>query len=50
MVIAFKNTPTLDFSDLYARAAVIRDITKLPARSWVDGIKSAVNQGSPRNR
>lgn len=50
VVIAFKNTPTLDFSDLYARAAVIRDITKLPARSWVDGIKSAVNQGSPTNR
>lgn len=50
VVIAFKNTPALDFSDLYARAAVIRDITKLPARSWVDGIKSAVNQGSPKNR
>lgn len=50
VVIAFKNTPTLDFADLYARAAVIRDITKLPTRSWVDGIKSAVTQGSPKDR
>ncbi len=42
VVIAFKSDPEFDFADLYQRAAVIRDITKLPARSWVDGIKSAV--------
>jgi spermidine synthase len=42
VVIAFKSEPTFDFADLYQRAAVIRDITKLPARSWVNGIKSAV--------
>lgn len=42
VVIAFKGEPEFDFADLYQRAAVIRDITKLPARSWVDGIKSAV--------
>lgn len=47
VVIAFKKTPALDFADLYARAAVIKDITKLPARSWVDGMKSAVSAGSP---
>lgn len=43
VVLAFKRVPELDFADLYARAAVIRDITKLPARSWVNGIKSAVS-------
>ena len=50
VVIAFKTTPVLDFADLYARAAVIRDITRLPARSWVDGMKSAVSAGSPAGR
>jgi spermidine synthase len=50
VVIAFKNSPKVNFADLYARAAVINDITKLPARSWVDGIKSAVTEGSPINR
>ena len=42
VVIAFKSEPDFDFADLYQRAAVIRDITKLPAKSWVDGIKSAL--------
>ncbi len=42
VVIAFKSEPQFDFADLYQRAAVIREITKLPARSWVNGIKSAV--------
>ena len=46
VVIAFKKTPVLDFADLYARAGVIRDITKLPARSWVDGMKSAVSSAA----
>lgn len=50
VVIAFREAPSLDFADLYARAAVIRDITKLPAKSWVDGMKSAVSAGSPDNR
>ncbi len=45
VVIAFKSVPELDFADLYERAAVIREMTKLPARSWVNGIKSAV--GTP---
>ena len=45
VVIAFKRVPELDFADLYERAAVIRDMTKLPARSWVNGIKSAI--GTP---
>lgn len=42
VVIAFKSEPEFDFADLYQRAAVIREMTKLPARSWVNGIKSAV--------
>lgn len=42
VVIAFKSEPTFDFADLYQRAAVIREMTKLPARSWVNGMKSAV--------
>jgi spermidine synthase len=49
VVIAFKNLPALDFADLYERAAVIRDITRLPARSWVNGIKSAIQAGSPED-
>jgi spermidine synthase len=50
VVIAFRQAPPLDFTDLYARAAVIRDITRLPAKSWVDGIKSAVSASSPEDR
>ena len=50
VVIAFRQAPSLDFADLYARAAVIRDITKLPAKSWVDGMKSAISAGSPEDR
>jgi len=50
VVLAFREAPVLDFTDLYARAVVIRDITKLPAKSWVDGIKSAVSAGLTDNR
>ena len=32
-----------------AEHSVIRDITRLPARSWVNGIKSAVQAGSPED-
>lgn len=43
VVLAFKGALALDFADLYARAAIIRDITRLPARAWVNGIKAAVS-------
>lgn len=43
VVIAFKTAPNFDFADLYARAGVLRDITKLPTRSWVNGIQSAAS-------
>jgi spermidine synthase len=46
VVIAFKAEPEFDFADLYQRAAVIKEMTKLPARSWVNGIKSAVGASS----
>ncbi len=46
VVIAFKAEPEFDFADLYERAAAIKAMTKLPARSWVNGIKSAVGAAS----
>lgn len=39
VVIAFKQSPSLDFSDLYARAAEIKKRYNLPAKSWVNGLK-----------
>ncbi|MFC3108285.1 methyltransferase domain-containing protein [Undibacterium arcticum] len=41
VAIAFKTRPELDFAALYARAAQITAATKLPAKSWVNGLKSA---------
>lgn len=40
VALAFKQAPMLDFDELYARAAIIASESKLPARSWVDGLKS----------
>jgi spermidine synthase len=37
---AFRSPPELDFTALYARAAEITDTTRLPAKSWVNGLKS----------
>lgn len=42
IAIAFKGRPDLDFPALYERAAQIEAQTKLPARSWVNGIKGAI--------
>jgi len=39
VVLAFRNAPQLDFSELYARAGDIRRHLNLPARKWVDGLK-----------
>lgn len=39
VVIAFKRAPELDFSTLEERAALIRKKMKLPAQTWVDGLK-----------
>ena len=41
VAICFKHRPELDFDALTARAAQIVAATKLPAKSWVKGIKAA---------
>jgi spermidine synthase len=39
VVIAFKQSPRLDFSVLYERAAEIKRRYNLPAKNWVNGLK-----------
>ena len=39
VVIAFKSAPELDFSTLDERAALIKKKMKLPAPTWVDGLR-----------
>lgn len=39
VALAFKHRPTLDFNALYDRAVQITAQTKLPAKSWVNGLK-----------
>jgi spermidine synthase len=39
VVIAFKESPSLDFSVLYERAAQIKKTLNLPAKNWVNGLK-----------
>ncbi len=41
VAIAFKNGSNLDIAGLYERAAAITEATKLPAKSWVNGLKAA---------
>ena len=40
VAIAFRNAVEFDFPALYERAEEIKAATKLPAKSWVNGIKS----------
>ncbi|WP_233213881.1 spermidine synthase [Pollutimonas nitritireducens] len=40
VAIGFKTAPSIDFTDLYQRAAMIRATLGLPAESWVDGLQS----------
>jgi spermidine synthase len=40
VVLAFKKSPSLDFSLLYERAAAIKTRYNLPAKSWVTGLKA----------
>lgn len=42
VVIAFKKSPSLDFSVLYERAAHIKKTLNLPAKNWVNGLKGWV--------
>lgn len=41
VAIACQTAPVLDFAYLYERAAEITEMCKLPARSWVNGLKPA---------
>jgi spermidine synthase len=41
VAIAFNSRPTLDFAVLYDRASEITQTCKLPAKSWVNGLKSS---------
>lgn len=41
VAICFKTRPALDYPAMYERAKLIKTATKLPAKSWVDGMKSA---------
>lgn len=40
IVIAFKRAPQIDFSVLYERAGDIKRRMNLPAKNWVNGLKS----------
>jgi len=42
VALAFKTGDELDFLELYARALAIADTTKLPAKSWVNGLKHGI--------
>ena len=39
VALAFKQMPTLDFRVLYERAFEIAELTQLPTRQWVNGLK-----------
>ncbi|MES2104762.1 MAG: spermidine synthase [Pseudomonadota bacterium] len=41
VAIAFKSKPELDFPALYERAVAIKESTGLPAKSWVNGLKTS---------
>ena len=40
VAIAFKQGPALDFAALHERASTIHATTKLPAKTWVNGLQS----------
>lgn len=40
VALAFKRAPSIDFEELYRRAALLRVNYKLPAPDWVNGLKA----------
>jgi spermidine synthase len=44
VALAFRRKRQIDFADLYALAATVVARTKLPAKSWVNGIKQWVEK------
>jgi spermidine synthase len=45
VALAFNTRPALDFPALYERGEQIKAATKLPTKSWVNGMKSAQQSG-----
>jgi spermidine synthase len=43
IAIAFKTRPAIDFSALYQCATDITSATRLPAKSWVNGLKASLS-------
>lgn len=43
IALAFKSAPRLDFTRLYERAVIVTAETRLQAKIWVNGLKSAVS-------
>jgi spermidine synthase len=44
VVLAFKNAPQIDFSVLYERAGAIKKAMNLPAKNWVNGLKTWMHE------
>lgn len=42
VALAFKTAGDLEFLELYVRALAIAETTKLPAKSWVNGLKKGI--------
>jgi spermidine synthase len=46
IAVAFKQSPAIDFSELYERAGTIKKQMNLRAKGWVDGLKSWMHDHS----
>jgi spermidine synthase len=46
IAVAFKQSPAIDFSELYERAGIIKKQMNLRAKGWVDGLKSWMHDHS----
>ena len=47
VALGFKQRPELHFAELYALATGIKESTRLPAKSWVNGIKQWIDDEEP---
>lgn len=48
VALGFNKRPELDYEALYERADQIKTATRLPAKSWVNGIKAWTEKDKPR--
>lgn len=44
IAIAFKNAPVLDFAYLHERSAEITETTRLPTKSWANGLRAGAER------